>query len=196
MRIAFVTMMVFTLIPPLVAESDDAYESAYSKCFAALGTDCTDCFCVRETCSYRACIAANRETLVSRDPAKYIPVQALASQCESQLDSMVECHLAFLSPARPPVKHDNQTHIQETKVFVHPTFGEARLDWCSGDPVRTCGAGVASTYCRSLGYDNALEYSGPDIEPRITRQIGSNTVCEASYCSGFDFIKCIKHRQP
>ena len=80
--------------------------------------------------------------------------------------------------------------IPYRRVFVNPTAGGQRLDFCLAGGT-DCGGPVADAFCRSNGYRDAL-YARADTEPgrSATRAFGSGAVCDGSSCRGFQQIIC------
>ena len=79
----------------------------------------------------------------------------------------------------------------ETKSFENPQFGGNRLDWCVNWGTG-CGEAAATTWCKSIGYDVAIE-SKPAVDigaSTPTKLIATGEVCDQSYCDGFTSITC------
>lgn len=79
----------------------------------------------------------------------------------------------------------------ETKTFDNPTIGGDRLDWCLNWG-EGCGAPAATTWCKTVGFDEAVDSKqAPDIGASTpTRLIATGEVCDQSYCDGFTSITC------
>lgn len=84
----------------------------------------------------------------------------------------------------------NRAH---TRRFDNPMFGTYRLDWCE-TWASNCGKPAADAYCRSLGYNQAIQFEiALDIGATIpTAPIGdtSGRICSDASCDGFGAIWC------
>ncbi len=84
-----------------------------------------------------------------------------------------------------------QTSSPVSDKFISPTINGYRLDWCrvwGGD----CGKGAADAFCRKNGYTRAKSFEiDHDIgQGSPTYTIGSEQVCDESFCDGFKYIEC------
>jgi hypothetical protein len=80
--------------------------------------------------------------------------------------------------------------IPNDRVFANPSWNQKRLDVCLQWGTN-CGKPAADAFCRTKGFSGSL-YSRPDPEPGYgaTSLIGTNQVCDQSFCRGFQQIIC------
>jgi hypothetical protein len=78
------------------------------------------------------------------------------------------------------------------REFANPAYGGFRLDRCREWGVN-CGAPVATAFCQQNGY-SSFKYFRTDAGPSgvPTKLIGTNQVCNQSFCRGFQIIVCQK----
>jgi hypothetical protein len=77
-------------------------------------------------------------------------------------------------------------HIQE---FQNPTARGYRIDRCLHWG-RDCDKPAADRFCRDNGYVGAESWRV--VQARPTLILGDGTICNADYCGGFAWIKCIQ----
>ncbi len=75
--------------------------------------------------------------------------------------------------------------------FWYPTYHVEALDYC-GLNHKHCGWPVAHRYCRTMGYQSAVQMIK---EPHVglTHYMKSNVVCRGLRCDGFQLIRCAKN---
>jgi hypothetical protein len=77
------------------------------------------------------------------------------------------------------------------RIFYYPRFQDYRVDWCYKTRNRGCGARVAKSFCRRLGYMRSINYK-KETQVGETRQLGSNKLCYGKQCDGFQYIVCYR----
>lgn len=76
------------------------------------------------------------------------------------------------------------------RVFANPAWRGHRLDVCLRWGTE-CGKPAADAFCRANGFAEALSFaSDPTPGRRSTRLIGTDQICNAAYCVGFQQIVC------
>jgi len=76
------------------------------------------------------------------------------------------------------------------RVFANPAWNGHRLDNCLHWGTQ-CGKPAADAFCRANGFAQALSFALDATPGRgSTRLIGSNQICNAAYCVGFQQIVC------
>jgi hypothetical protein len=80
--------------------------------------------------------------------------------------------------------------VPPDQVKADPVWKGHRLDACL-TWATNCGKPAADAYCRKQGYTESF-YSVLDPEPgrSTTRLIGTDQICSASFCTGFQMILC------
>jgi hypothetical protein len=76
--------------------------------------------------------------------------------------------------------------------FPNPSWKGKRLDRCR-EFGTNCGAPVADAFCKSKGF-RTYQYFRTDAQGSgaATQTIGTNQVCNKSFCRGFQIITCQK----
>lgn len=72
--------------------------------------------------------------------------------------------------------------------FFYPKYQGLALSYCLKDD-KTCGMTVASQYCRTLGYDKALEFMR-EHNVGLTSYLDTDLQCQGWKCDGFKLIVC------
>jgi hypothetical protein len=103
--------------------------------------------------------------------------------------------LRSTAPARPrgadkkPSSDEKGTRGQ--KVFVNPTIKGIRVDGCMKWGPVDCGAPAADHWCRSKGFEHAIEFSTEKVHPTIFQDPQSSVrVCDYFFCGAFNRIVC------
>ena len=80
--------------------------------------------------------------------------------------------------------------IERNRVFANPTWKGYRLDVCLQWGTN-CGKPAADAYCKTKGFSGSLDATW-DLESgyAATRLIGTDQICDASFCRGFQQIIC------
>jgi hypothetical protein len=80
------------------------------------------------------------------------------------------------------------------KTYTNPKRGGYRVDWCH-TWAKGCGKKAADTFCSlnkkgafALGFERAHNIGATTP----TKTIGSNQVCNKSFCDGFQSISCVQ----
>lgn len=74
------------------------------------------------------------------------------------------------------------------ETYSKPTYRGDRLDWCAEYGTQ-CGKPAADAFCKKQGWNKAYDYA-EDQNIGRTRLL-NDAVCEANYCDGFKYIKCM-----
>jgi hypothetical protein len=77
------------------------------------------------------------------------------------------------------------------KTIKKPVWKGYALDWCLNWG-EGCGQAAADKYCKSGGYEKAVNFSKWEDLGKPTRLIGSNQVCDEEFCDSFKHITCQK----
>jgi len=80
-------------------------------------------------------------------------------------------------------------HYRE-KRFARPRFNDYRVDWCY-DQGKGCGAKAAHSFCSQLGFMRAKRFTR-ESNVSATKTIGSEELCFAKNCNGFESIVCYR----
>jgi hypothetical protein len=80
----------------------------------------------------------------------------------------------------------------EIRKFNKPRHGGHLLDWCLDWGEVGCGKQTASRYCKSRGFKRSVGYKKWEDPGRPTKQISTNSICDANFCDSFQFIMCEK----
>lgn len=80
--------------------------------------------------------------------------------------------------------------IPDERVFANPVWKGHRLDVCQQWGTN-CGKPAADAFCKSKGFSESF-HAEPDAETGYasTRVIGSDQICDKSFCRGFQQIIC------
>ena len=83
-----------------------------------------------------------------------------------------------------------ESPIPSSRVFANPVWKGFRLDVCAQWGAN-CGKPAADAFCRSKGYSESL-HAEADAQPgnASTRVIGTDQICNGSFCTGFQQIIC------
>lgn len=79
----------------------------------------------------------------------------------------------------------------ETRLFRKPKVGNVRLDVCL-TLNKNCGKPAADRFCQSMGYRRALNCKLDNERTVPTFIIGTESLCNQSFCRGFEIIECVK----
>jgi len=83
------------------------------------------------------------------------------------------------------------TAIAETKIFIIENQGDGYgVDQCLASGAN-CGKPVASAYCQSRQYTQAVSFRKVDPE-EITGGSGSRTICRGGLCTQYVAIECTR----
>ncbi len=96
-------------------------------------------------------------------------------------------HIRCVSKFKPGSQHDYAYRIRK---FAFPRFNHARIDWCYEQGMQ-CGARVAHSFCRRMGYTRAKHYRIQKQVP-ATVTLGSREVCLKNTCNAFESITCYR----
>lgn len=75
-------------------------------------------------------------------------------------------------------------------VYSKPTYHGFRLDYCK-NWAKDCGTPAADAFCKTQGYTRSGRWVKDNNIGEMTKTIGSNDICDASYCDGFKSIECL-----
>lgn len=80
-----------------------------------------------------------------------------------------------------------------SQVFLDPLYDGKRLDVCFVFAAR-CGEEPASAWCKSQGFDRAINFSSENVGNRgiATKLIGANSECQEDFCVAFTRIECAR----
>lgn len=98
---------------------------------------------------------------------------------------IVESQPPAMTPVRKPIRRPT------TKIFYKPKIGNLRLDVCL-KLNQDCGKPAADAFCQSMGYQRALSCKLDTERSTPTFVIGTHTICNQSFCKGFEMIECVK----
>lgn len=89
------------------------------------------------------------------------------------------------------IKHSPvQSYYFRTQTFVLPRMDNYRIAWCYKDSIG-CGARVAFSFCRRMGFMKALNYE-IDKDVHATKALGNHKLCFGNTCQAFNSITCYR----
>jgi hypothetical protein len=80
--------------------------------------------------------------------------------------------------------------IAETKKISSPRYKGYMLDWCVDWGRVGCGKQASNRYCKIEGFKRSVGYKKWEKLGKPTRQIGTDSICDADYCDSFSFVMC------
>jgi hypothetical protein len=78
----------------------------------------------------------------------------------------------------------------EIKKFSSPRHGGYLLDWCLDWNEVGCGKKTATAFCKTKGFKTSVGYKKWENPGKPTKQIATNSVCDADFCDSFRSIMC------
>ena len=89
----------------------------------------------------------------------------------------------------PPPPDPEPPRKEET--FQKPMHGNLRLDVCQQFG-RNCGEPAATAWCKTRGFTRAKDFETEKVGAAgiKTRLIGTDQVCQGSFCTSFTHITC------
>lgn len=73
------------------------------------------------------------------------------------------------------------------RTFFQPALDGARIDACLGSGI--CGKPAADAFCRSEGYDKALNFERQSFANTLALDTGKQ--CAGESCTAFRQVKCV-----
>jgi hypothetical protein len=93
--------------------------------------------------------------------------------------------------AIPAAVTPKPVHHTTTHIFYKPKVGNLRLDVCL-KLNQDCGQPAADRFCQSMGYHHSLNCKLDNERSTPTFIIGTQTICNQTFCKGFEMIECVK----
>lgn len=119
--------------------------------------------------------------------------EAIALSILSATQEAAAAHTAFnqtFGNQTPiPAEFRKQTVKRKTRCFSKPKIGNIRLDACL-KMNSSCGKPAADRFCQYMGYKQSISCRIDNARCTPTFIIGTQTVCNKSFCKGFDQVTC------
>ena len=87
--------------------------------------------------------------------------------------------------------HPAPAPAARSKIFENPMIAGIRVDGCMKWGPVDCGAPAANHWCRSQGFERAVEWNTERVHPTIFQDPQSSVkVCDYFFCGAFTHIAC------
>ena len=74
-------------------------------------------------------------------------------------------------------------------TYNRPMYRDHRLDWCLTWGAN-CGKPAADTFCNRKRFNSARVFRAEVPSGQTTRLVGTNQVCNGSFCTPFAYVTC------